>query len=151
MSKAGIKRALDELEQAGLITVDRGLHNSNYGVNQDHLLWPALRLALDAAQLLDHRIEEFVRDSGVPVVTVAVFGSVARGGATDESDVDLVVVYPYEPDEGLSVALVTHVERWTGNACQVFDVSRGGDQDLLVESWRRGARTIFGTELRELL
>ena len=157
LGNTGIKRALDKLEHAGLVTVDRGVHSSSYHVNQDHVLWPALRLALDAPQLLDQRIRDFVEQSGIDVVTVAVFGSVARGDATEESDVDLAVVYPGDPDEHLSVELGGHVERWTGNDCQVFDVSRAelsrmvAEADPLIESWRRDARTIVGTDLRGLI
>lgn len=151
------KRALDKLEHAGLVTVNRGLHSSSYRVNEDHVLWPALRLALDASRVLDERIAHFVDGSGVPVTSVAVFGSVARGEATDDSDVDLVVVYPDELVVDLSVALGSAVERWTGNETQVFDVSREdlrkmvADGDPLVESWRKEARTIVGEDLRGLL
>jgi predicted nucleotidyltransferase len=152
-----IKRALDKLEHAGLVKVDRSLHSSSYRVNEDHVLWPALRLALDAPRVLDERIGQLVDESGVAVTSVSVFGSVARGEATDDSDVDLVVIYPGEPVVDLSVALGSAVERWTGNECQVFDVSRAdlrrmvADGDPLVDSWRRDARTIVGEDLRGLL
>lgn len=156
-ANTGIKRALDRLELAGLVTVERGVHASSYRVNHDHVLWPALRLALDAPGELDHRIQKFIEHSGADVVSVAVFGSVARGEATDESDLDLVVVYREEVDVDVSVGLGSMVQRWTGNACQVFDVSLGdltqmvAERDPLVGSWQSDARTIVGLDLRSLI
>jgi predicted nucleotidyltransferase len=157
MPNTGIQRALEKLERAGLVTVDRNLHASSYRVNRDHILWPALRLVLDAPRELDHRIVEFVERADVDIVSVAMFGSVARGESTSESDVDLAVVYGSTPSDDFSVALGSMVERWTGNDCQVFDVTRAdvarmvAEHDPLVDSWRRDARTVFGADLRGLL
>jgi predicted nucleotidyltransferase len=152
----GIKRALDKLERSGLVLVDRGLQHSSYRVNRDHLLWPSVELALHAPDELDRRIGALARTSDA-VESVAVYGSVARGDASAESDVDLVVVFADAVDDELVARLGDLVRRWTGNTCQVFDLTRTDlersvrDRDPIVDSWRADARTIVGTDLRALL
>lgn len=152
----GIKRALDRLERSGLVLVDRGLQHSSYRVNREHLLWPAVELALHARDELDRRIQELVGPSDA-VVSVSEFGSVARGTATDESDIDIVVVFADTVDDDLVGRLGDLVHRSTGNECQVFDTTIADlvrsvhEHDPIVDSWRRDARTIAGADIRELL
>jgi predicted nucleotidyltransferase len=137
--------------------VERGLQHSAYRVNRDHVLWPSIELALDANRELDRRIAAFVEASGEAVESVAVFGSLARGTATGESDVDLVVVFHDQVDADLVGTLGEQVRAWTGNACHVFDVTRAdlarfvAEGDPLVGSWRADARTLYGKDLREIL
>ncbi|WP_181420371.1 nucleotidyltransferase domain-containing protein [Curtobacterium sp. MCBD17_023] len=153
----GIKRALDKLEHAGLVCVERGLQHSAYRVNRDHLLWPAVELVLGAGAELERRIHDFLAGVDPSVLSVSIFGSVARGTATDESDVDLLVVFDTETDLDVVVQLGDLVHRWTGNECQVFDVTRAdlerfaAEGDPLVGSWRADARTVFGPDIRTLV
>jgi predicted nucleotidyltransferase len=153
----GIKRALDKLEHAGLVTVQRGLQHSAYRINRDHLLWPAVELVLGAHEELERRISEFIASSSAAVLSVALFGSLARGTATEDSDVDLLVVFDTDVDVDLIVRLGDLVQRWTGNDCQVFDVTRAdlvrfaAEGDPLVGSWREDSRTVYGRDLQALL
>ncbi|OII14311.1 nucleotidyltransferase domain-containing protein [Curtobacterium sp. MCBA15_008] len=153
----GIKRALDKLEQAGLVRVDRGLQHSAYRVNREHLLWPAVELGLGAGDELERRIGDFVESVDAGVLSVSVFGSVARGTATPTSDLDLLVVFDAVVDTDVVVRLGDLVRRWTGNDCQVFDVTRAdlrrfvAEGDPLVGSWRDEARTVFGEEIRTFI
>ena len=153
----GIKRALDKLEQAGLVRVDRGLQHSAYRVNREHLLWLAVELGLGAGDELERRIGDFVESVDAGVLSVSVFGSVARGTATPTSDLDLLVVFDAVVDTDVVVRLGDLVRRWTGNECQVFDVTRAdlrrfvAEGDPLVGSWRDEARTVFGEEIRTFI
>ncbi|WP_144713132.1 nucleotidyltransferase domain-containing protein [Curtobacterium pusillum] len=153
----GIKRALDKLEQVGLVQVERGLQHSSYRVNREHLLWPAVELSLRAGDELERRIAAFVEDADAGVLSVSIFGSLARGTATESSDVDLLVVFADGVDTEVVVRLGDLVRRWTGNECQVFDVTRAdlrrfvAEGDPLVGSWRDEARTVFGPDVRSLL
>jgi predicted nucleotidyltransferase len=150
----GIKRALDKLEAAGLVQVERGLQHSAYRVNREHLLWPAVELGLEAGDELERRIGAYVASAQAGVLSVSIFGSVARGTATPTSDLDLLVVFEETVDTDVVVRLGDLVRRWTGNECQVFDVTRAdlrrfvAEGDPLVGSWREEARTVFGEEIR---
>lgn len=151
------KRALDKLEGIGLVQVERGLQHSLYRANREHVLWPAIELSLDAASELERRLTALVSAECPGAVSVAVFGSVARGTASDASDLDLVVVSGEEPAGAFAVRLGDRVRAWTGNDCSVLDFTR--DQlrtavatgDPIVDSLRADARTVYGSELRDLL
>ncbi|MBT2503608.1 nucleotidyltransferase domain-containing protein [Curtobacterium sp. ISL-83] len=153
----GIKRALDKLEQVGLVCVERGLQHSSYRANREHVLWPAVELGLGAGNELERRIAEFVQREDLDVLSASLFGSVARGDATETSDVDLLVVFAEAVDVDAVTQLGELVERWTGNECQVFDVTRADllrfvrEGDPLVGSWREEARTVYGSDIRTLL
>ncbi|WP_185021597.1 nucleotidyltransferase domain-containing protein [Curtobacterium sp. PhB130] len=156
-SHTGIKRALDKLELAGLVVVERGLQHSSYRANRSHVLWPAIELALEARQELERRIVHLVDRSDVGVISVSVFGSVARGDSTAASDVDLVVVFDDHVDTELIVELGSMVRIWSGNDCQVFDVTRPDlrrfamENDPLLGSWRDDAKTVYGRDIRDLI
>jgi len=63
------------------------------------------------------------------------------------------------PDEveHLALGITAGVERWTGNACSVYELSTDRLVDLvravdpMVRSWLEDATTISGPDLRELL
>lgn len=151
------KRALDRLEGIGLVQVERGLQHSVYRANREHLLWPAIQLSLDAGSELEHRIVELIHAEQPDALSVAVFGSVARGTARDDSDLDLVVIAGTEPADEFAVLLGDRVRAWTGNDCAVLDFTQDQlraaveSDDPIVESLRADARTLFGTELQSLL
>ncbi|WFR68281.1 nucleotidyltransferase domain-containing protein [Curtobacterium flaccumfaciens] len=151
------KRALDRLEAIGLVHVERGLQHSVYRANREHLLWPAIQLSLDAGSELERRLVELIRAEQPDALSVAVFGSVARGTARDDSDLDLVVIAGAEPVDEFAVRLGDRVRAWTGNECAVLDFTREqlreavDSADPIVDSLRADARTLYGTELQELL
>jgi predicted nucleotidyltransferase len=151
------KRALDKLEDIGLVQVERGLQHSVYRANREHVLWPAIELSLGASSELERRITELVGTEYPEAVSVAVFGSVARGTASESSDVDLVVVSGERPADAFAVRLGDRVRAWTGNDCSVLDFTPEqlrtavDTDDPIVASLRADAHTLYGSELRELL
>lgn len=151
------KRALDKLESIGLVSVERGLQRSVYRANREHLLWPAIQLSLDAGSELERRVVELVASHRPEVLSVAVFGSVARGTADDDSDVDLVLVTETASVDEFAVLLGDRVRTWTGNDCSVLDFTRDqlraavDARDPIVDSLRTDARTVYGADLRSLL
>lgn len=92
---------------------------------------------------------------GAAPVLVVLFGSVARGEATPESDLDLLVVRPAgcEPDEPawqeqLS-KLQAHASTWTGNDARVLEfgeqeLTEGEPPPVLAEAARDGI-DLYGT------
>lgn len=67
------------------------------------------------------------------------------------------MVFAAETDVDVVVRLGDLVQRWTGNECQVFDVTRAdlerfaAEGDPLVGSWRADAHTVYGSDIRSLV
>ena len=121
-----------------------------------------------ADTLLDHlqdRIADLARahlgQLDAEHTTLALFGSVARGSSTLDSDIDIVAVFPDNINahtiEQLVDAVTAGVQRWTGNSCNVYDVTSTRlaqlieASDPMIESWAADARTFLGPDLRRRL
>jgi hypothetical protein len=98
----------------------------------------------------------------VPPVSVIVFGSIARGDADRQSDLDVIVVRPDDVDDDDDV-WATAIERWrreaqaiTGNAIEVLEVTQDEARTKLSGSaqlWRDVARdgiVVHGVTMNEL-
>jgi predicted nucleotidyltransferase len=79
---------------------------------------------MSAAERLDTTIREHVEAWEVPALSVELFGSVAAGTSTADSDMDLMIYRPSLTDDQVELwdsqvaELRMAVERWTGNACE---------------------------------
>ena len=167
----GVRAALLRLTEVGTVLQDQVGTQLQYLVNREHLAWPAIQ---HAAQFADgFRRELFQRlhdltaqaveheDEHAGLVTVAVFGSVARGEAAAGSDLDVVIVFPPGLDETLVEDLADQIARnghtWTGNLTNpmVLDADRLQEMvdlgDPLVQSWIQDALTVHGPDLRHRL
>lgn len=122
-----VQQALKTLAQLGVVdtrTVGRaGVHT----INDDHASVASLRDLLDPIAALTHTVREAIGDE---VETVILFGSIARGEATIDSDVDLAVIAPAGWDGGAD--LEDAVRSQLGNTCDVLvltleDLRRGSD------------------------
>lgn len=167
-SNAGVRLALSRLVQQGTVNVTSSGPSLLYTANRQHLLWPAIEHAVVAADDALHQLQSRISklaDSHFDLrrssPTLALFGSVARGSSTPESDIDIVAVFPTsemsELDEAFIDELTTEVPRWTGNTCNVYAVARNGINELveredpMIESWWSDAITFYGPELRRHL
>lgn len=114
-SLSTVQEELRVLRQLGLITTETvgraGLHR----VNEDHVSVPHLRGLLDPISALIDTVRTSVDSSAKSVI---LFGSVARGEATDTSDIDLVVVAP--ADWAGRLDLQDSVRSRLGNSCDVL-------------------------------
>jgi predicted nucleotidyltransferase len=110
-----VQGVLKTLTQLGLVntqTIGRaGVHT----VNEDHVSVASLRALLDPIAMLTDTVRDVVGDE---VQTVILFGSIARGEAKINSDVDLVVIAPSE--WGGRTDLEDAVRRRLGNDCDVL-------------------------------
>jgi predicted nucleotidyltransferase len=96
-------------------------------------------------------------------VAVVAFGSFARGEADADSDLDFLLVRPDAVDaedaswEAQRHRLEREVERWTGNRCQVVELSRADlaqavdADDGLAGGLRHDGRSLAGPPVGELL
>ena len=161
---AGVLRVLTRLAAEAVLHAERRTNAVYYSANREHLAWPAVEVLANLRRELLHRITQHVRRWSVPVETVAVFGSLARGEGGSDSDIDLLLVRA----DGLgdeharqwdtqADALVTAVEAWTGNRAQLYDISVGEFRahvdagEPIVQSWRRDAITLVGRDVNALL
>ena len=134
-SEAGVRKVLRRLAEQGVVIEQRIGRHFTYVGNREHIMWPAVEVFMSAADRLDTTIREHVETWEVPALSVELFGSVAVGTSTTESDVDLMVYRPSltEDQVGLWDSQVAKlrmaVERWTGNACEILEI----DPRTLVE------------------
>lgn len=125
---------IEELIQAGLVSETVAGRSSMVVLNRDHLAaGPVLALAGLRGELI-RRLRD--RLSAWPELNGAwLFGSVARGDADSDSDVDLLIVaddlQSHDLHERLS-RLQADVRSWTGNDLQLLEHSPS--------SWRKLVR-----------
>ena len=116
-SLGAVQQALRDLDRLGLITTEvigrAGVHR----INEDHAAIASLRALASPIEMLTRVVEETVRG----VEAVIVFGSVARGDARADSDVDLVVIAP-EAWDGRA-ELQEQVHERLGNDCDVLHLT----------------------------
>lgn len=154
---ANVRLSLLRLVDIGLVISVPAPHATMYSANRSHILWSAVEVAMSARQELNRRIAAFADASAPEGVTVALYGSVARGDSTTKSDVDLLVVFPNAVtldgrDEFVS-GLRDSVQLWTGNDAQVYDVTEAAlvrqrqEADPIVDSWAADGVVVFGNSV----
>ncbi|WP_172592204.1 nucleotidyltransferase domain-containing protein [Subtercola boreus] len=168
-SNPGIQTALKRMVLEGTVLSRRVGSASVYELNREHLLWPAIETLVEATNEVVHSLEARIVTEvqavlgtrEARIVTLAFFGSVARGTSTANSDIDLVAYFPLTVDdeaaERVVSALTSKVPRWTGNECNIYALS-GADavalksaDDPLLLSWHQDSRTFNGPDLRTIL
>jgi predicted nucleotidyltransferase len=106
---------------------------------------------------LRSRIRQYALDRGPEGATVVLYGSVENGGATADSDVDLLVVVPDNISESATEDFVyelsEHVRAWTGNPAQIIhmttsELHESSDKaDALVDTWLTDGDALVGQAL----
>ncbi|BDZ54872.1 nucleotidyltransferase domain-containing protein [Agromyces marinus] len=156
------QRILDDLTTLGLVDMQKIGPANAYTLNRGHVLWGPIGEILTTRAVVASAVQEAVREvtAGV-VVSAALYGSMARGEAGPESDVDVLVVWEDETAmdqrDAVLEALDERVRRLTGNRVQVLAVT-GAElarlvehDDPLVASIGRDGQTVTGVEIRRLL
>jgi predicted nucleotidyltransferase len=108
-----------ELDRLGLITTEAVGRAGVNRINEGHAAIAPLRALASPIKMLTRVVQEAV--SGVDAVIV--FGSVARGDARADSDIDLVVIAPAE--WAGRADLQQQVQEGLGNDCDVLHLTRG--------------------------
>ncbi|UMP07466.1 nucleotidyltransferase domain-containing protein [Amycolatopsis sp. EV170708-02-1] len=118
-SEEGIRKVLRRLTKQGVVESDRVGNAFTYRLNRDHLAAEYIVGLARMQKTLLERIEDRLESWQVPPVYAAVFGSVARGEMTEDSDLDLLLIRPDDADddrwETQVDELAAEVTRWTGN------------------------------------
>ena len=110
-----VQQALTSLVGLGLVTSNEVGRATVHTINEDHYAIQPLRTLLDPFAALREAVQAAV---GSSVEAVILFGSVARGEATADSDVDLVVLAG--PDWDGRSGLEDAVRSRLGNDCDVL-------------------------------
>ena len=135
-SHSGVLKVLDRLAEHGLVHRVELNRSHLYSLNRDHLASPAVELLMGIRNALVDRMRESCRGWDIQPRHVSLFGSAARGDGDAGSDIDLFVVraLAIADDDAPWRRQVEHlraeVERWTGNAVSVLEVSELGLAEL---------------------
>ena len=128
-SLRAVQTALDDLVLNGVVLREHVGRAHLYTLNRSHLAAPAvLGLANMRQELLD-RIRTEVSTWAVESEATWMFGSAARGDADAHSDIDLLIVRPDHIDGDDQtwlqqiLEISEHVHDWTGNACEILELS----------------------------
>ncbi len=177
-SYRGVSLVLDRLREQGLLNVVKAGNANLYTLNRDHVAAPAVDALLDLRGKLFERIGKAIAEWTIPPVSVAVFGSAARGDGGVKSDIDILIIRPdrlrpSSPSDELLGAVeqqksysemwstqlleLSHwVYRWSGNPASLIQVSLSQFQEMverdepIAESLRNDARYIWGPDAMKM-
>lgn len=163
-SDEGVRKVLARLVWQGVVLVETPARYPVYHLNREHLAAPHIEgLTRLRAELVD-RIRSEVASWGVEPIHAGLFGSLARGTASSDSDIDVLLVRPKSlghVEEGTWLEQIDrldrHIRAWTGNAAQIIDLTpstlrhMAREADPLVDSWRADEIPLYGERILDLL
>jgi predicted nucleotidyltransferase len=130
-SEHGIRKAADRLVEQGIVSRRQAGQAKLYSLNRSHLAAPYVEGLGSLLARLVERLTEAVEAWGTPPALVFLFGSVARGDAGPDSDLDLFVVRkPMSVRARESawqeqlVELESEATAWTGNEARTVEYER---------------------------
>ncbi|HWH46063.1 MAG TPA: nucleotidyltransferase domain-containing protein [Thermoleophilaceae bacterium] len=158
-SRDGVRDALDRLVDQGVVLCRPAGRAHLYRFNREHVAAPWIEGLAGVRQQLLERLRSEIEGWAVQPVAAAVFGSVARGEAGPESDLDVFLVRPASADEDTGwdeqvAALAAAVTRWTGNDARPLEfredelAAGAGDEPVLRDVLEHGIE--IGGSLRAL-
>jgi predicted nucleotidyltransferase len=157
-SEQGVRKAADRLVAQGIVTRRQAGQAKLYSLNRSHLAaGPIQELTMLRLRLVE-RLRALVEAWVESPYAMFLFGSVARGEAGIDSDIDLFVLLPLMQTvestewQGQLTELESEATAWTGNEARVIEYRR---QDLADPEVRKVAQEvlkegipIFGTRSR---
>jgi predicted nucleotidyltransferase len=162
ISAAQASRVLPDLVDLGIVERREVPPSSQFRLVRSNVAAQALIALSRARQSVLDQIGEAAAALPTPPVSVIVFGSFARGEATSDSDLDIVVVRPDELDEDDTTWNASidhwrdHVRATAGNPVEVLEVSRIevaaklGSRSTLWREVTRDGVVVHGLPLDEL-
>jgi hypothetical protein len=148
-SEHGVRKVLDRLAGEGVVHRRPAGSANLYKLNREHLATPAIEALAGMRRELLRRMRETVAVWEVAPVGVVLFGSLARGEADRESDIDILVIraMAVDADDLVWSAQVTGlagaVSAWTGNDARVLeyaddDVAQTGADEVITNALAEG-------------
>lgn len=158
-SHRGVSLVLERLRQQGIVDVVEAGSSNLYSLNRDHVAVSAVEALTDLRGKLFQRIREAISNWEIAPISVAVFGSAARGDGGISSDIDLLIIRPEstysdEPmwDQQLS-DLSFWVHRWSGNRASLIQATPSEIASMIerrepiTESLRNDGRYLVGPNI----
>lgn len=158
-SHRGVSLVLERLRQQGIVDVVEAGSSNLYSLNRDHVAVSAVEALMDLRGKLFQRIREAISNWEIAPISVAVFGSAARGDGGISSDIDLLIIRPEstysdEPmwDQQLS-DLSFWVHRWSGNRASLIQATPSEIASMIerrepiTESLRKDGRYLVGPNI----
>jgi predicted nucleotidyltransferase len=150
-SEHGVRKAADRLVEQGIVSRRQAGQAKLYSLNRSHLAAPYVEgLGSLRAQLVQ-RLKDLVTGWKTPPGYVFLFGSVARGEAGPESDLDLLVVrrLPTKEESPRWQDQLANLEReatvWTGNEARVIEY---GKRDFADPAVREVVEEVLGEGIK---
>jgi predicted nucleotidyltransferase len=159
VTSRGVFKALKRLETEGLVQVRTASRLNFYSFNRDHVAAGAVIAAMGFRQKLFERIGGKVKSWKIQPISLAIFGSAARGDGTPESDIDVLVVRSNNIDEDSLVwenqihELSLSIYKWSGNHASVIQANEKEiaqmvkSKNPIVNSLARDAYYLVGSDL----
>lgn len=123
-SHVGVQKVLDELAAQGIVVQHETGRTILNTLNREHILAPIVLELVAVADRIPAEIAHIVGEEAKDVDKAILFGSLARGEADSDSDVDLLLVWPEHIDDGVKDAagrgVADRVEKLLGNPCRVL-------------------------------
>lgn len=158
-SESGVRLILARLVDSGLVHATSAGRATLYVANREHLAWPSVQALTRLRHTFFDELGCHVAQWSDEPLTVAVFGSAARGDGRTASDIDVLVVRSGGDDErwiDRIDALREQVTAWTGNPCQVYELTSAQFREYVVSAepilteWQRDAVVVHGHSIDEL-
>jgi predicted nucleotidyltransferase len=158
-SPFGVRKALARLTDSGLVLSSSHGSSTAWRGNRNHVLWPAIELAVNARRELLDRLRGQLAERNE--LSAYLYGSFARRTASSDSDIDILIVYPDDASEEAIVEfahdLSERVRAWTGNEGHIFNATRSwlkdsiDRSDAVIMSIRQDAVALIGPEFDQLI
>lgn len=162
VSIAQTSRTLRRLVEEGIVSRREAAPSSLFAMNRQHVTAPAIEQLLDAPTEAVRSMRAATNEIKPPPVNISLFGSVARGSATSQSDIDVLVIRPSSVDED-DDAWASSLQEWAatarrvcGNQVNIIEIGADEAPRLLRAKrppWREivtDGMKLTGRDLREL-
>jgi DNA-binding transcriptional ArsR family regulator len=129
-SQEGVRQVLSRLVKQGIVLRERAGRTHLHALNREHLAAPPIIRLATLRLLFIERLRDEIAAWSVPPAAVALFGSIARGEATADSDIDILVVRSRFTSADDPVwrrqlsHLATNATAMTGNDCRLAEFAR---------------------------
>ncbi len=159
VTSRGVFKALKRLEIEGIVHVRTASRLNFYSLNRDHVASGAVIAAMGLRQKLFERIESKVRSWKIQPISLAIFGSAARGDGTPGSDIDVLVVRSnkvYEDSltwEEQIFELSQLIYKWSGNHTNLIQADEKEIAEMIkskrpiINSLKMDALYLVGSDL----
>lgn len=130
-SEPGVRKAVERLVNQGIVLRRQAGRANLYRLNRQHVSSEAIELLAQARSQLIAWLQEAIASWEIVPRCAAVFGSVARGEAGPDSDLDLLVVRRFKIGEENATwesqlgSLQRSATAWTGNDARVVELGEG--------------------------